>query len=160
MAINHAEMVRSSPLVAEMDDQQKDIIANLVTWRSLDDEEVLIREGEVSNELHVIAAGSLAVTRDTGNAEWVVVHLLRTRDMAGELGFLDSLEHSATLRAVGPTQIFSLRRDRLEELIGTQPMIVYLVMRAIVREVHGILRRMNVQYVEMTNYIAKQHGRY
>ena len=23
-----------------------------------------------------------------------------------------------------------------------------------------VLRRMNVQYVELTNYIAKQHGRY
>ena len=35
-----------------------------------------------------------------------------------------------------------------------------LFMRAIMRTVHGILRRMNTQYVELTNYIAKQHGRY
>ena len=28
------------------------------------------------------------------------------------------------------------------------------------RDWHGILRRMNLQYVEMTNYITKQHGRY
>ena len=39
-------------------------------------------------------------------------------------------------------------------------LLVYRVMRAIMREVHGILRRMNVQYVELTNYITKQHGRY
>jgi hypothetical protein len=26
--------------------------------------------------------------------------------------------------------------------------------------VHRILRSMNLQYVELTNYIAKQHGRY
>jgi hypothetical protein len=26
--------------------------------------------------------------------------------------------------------------------------------------VHGTLRRMNIQYVEMSNYINKQHGRY
>ncbi len=160
MSVNHAEMVRSSPLVAEMNDEQKDVLANLVSWKSLNDADVLIREGEVSNELYVIASGSLAVTRDTGKDEWVVLHVLRTRDMAGELGFLDSLEHSATLRAIGPTQVFSLPRDRLEELLSTQPMIVYLAMRAIVREVHSILRRMNVQYVEMNNYIAKQHGRY
>jgi CRP/FNR family cyclic AMP-dependent transcriptional regulator len=34
------------------------------------------------------------------------------------------------------------------------------VMRAIMRTVHRILRSMNLQYVELTNYIAKQHGRY
>jgi hypothetical protein len=28
------------------------------------------------------------------------------------------------------------------------------------RTVHRILRSMNLQYVELTNYIAKQHGRY
>jgi len=33
-------------------------------------------------------------------------------------------------------------------------------MRAIVRTVHRILRNMNFQQVELTNYIAKEHGRY
>lgn len=160
MSNNCAEMVGTSPLVAELNDEQKAILAELVTCRSLADGEVLIREGEVSKELHIIAAGGLAVTRNTGSGDWVVLHVLRPRDMAGELGFLDDQEHSASLRAVGPTQVFSLSRDKLESLLGSQPEIVYRVMRAIVREVHNILRRMNVQYVELTNYITKQHGRY
>jgi CRP/FNR family transcriptional regulator, cyclic AMP receptor protein len=160
MANNCAEMVGTSPLVAELDEAQKALFADLVTCRGLADGEVLIREGEVSNELHVIVAGSLAVTRDTGSGDWVVLHVLRPHDLAGELGFLDNLEHSATLRAMGPTQVFSLRRDKLEELLASQPLVVYRVMRAIMREVHGILRRMNAQYVELTNYITKQHGRY
>jgi hypothetical protein len=33
-------------------------------------------------------------------------------------------------------------------------------MRSIMRTVHRILRGMNTQYVELTNYISKQHGRY
>ena len=31
---------------------------------------------------------------------------------------------------------------------------------SLVRTVHAILLRMNLQYVELTNYITKQHGRY
>ena len=155
-----SSMVDTSPLGVELNDEQNAILAELVVCRSLKDEEILIREGEISNELHIIASGSIAVTRDTGSGDWVVLHILRAKDIAGELGFLDNLAHSATLRAVGPTEIFSLSRDRLERLIDSHPMIVYRVMRAIVREVHSILRRMNVQYVELTNYINKQHGRY
>jgi hypothetical protein len=34
------------------------------------------------------------------------------------------------------------------------------MMQTIVQAVHQILRRMNAQYVEMSNYITKQHGRY
>jgi CRP/FNR family transcriptional regulator, cyclic AMP receptor protein len=37
---------------------------------------------------------------------------------------------------------------------------VYYVMRGIVRHVHGIVRRMNMQSVEMSNYLYRAHGRY
>ena len=59
-----------------------------------------------------------------------------------------------------PTRIFSLRREKLESLLGSEPLIVYRVMRAIFRVVHGILHRMALQATELTNYTYKQHGRY
>jgi CRP-like cAMP-binding protein len=90
----------------------------------------------------------------------VVLHVLRSRDLAGELGFLDGQKHTATLRSIGPTELISLERDSLENLLATHPRVVYQVMRAVIRSVHSTLRRMNIQYVEMSNYINKQHGRY
>jgi CRP-like cAMP-binding protein len=143
-----------------LNDAQAQIVAELVEGHSLADGDILIQEGEVGNELHIIVKGHMAVTRESGEGDWITLHTLRPHDLAGELGFLDDLEHSATLRALGAVEVFSLKRDRLESLIDTQPRIVYLVMRAIVREVHGILRRMNIQQVELSNYISKQHGRY
>jgi CRP-like cAMP-binding protein len=56
--------------------------------------------------------------------------------------------------------VFTLDRKDFEELLKEDPDLVYKVMRAIVRTVHAIVRRMNIQYVEMTNYIAREHGRY
>ena len=88
------------------------------------------------------------------------MHILHEGEMAGELGFIDGLEHSAALRAIGDCEVFSLKREKFELLMNDDPDLVYKVMRAIVRTVHSILRRMNIQYVEMTNYIYKQHGRY
>ena len=154
------DVVRSSPLTVELSDEQSVILAGLVEGRNLKDGDILIQEGEVSNELYVIVTGNVAVTRKSGNGDLITLHVLRQRDLAGELGFLDGLEHSATLRAIGPTEVFSLGRDRLESLLESHPRIVYFVMRAVFREVHGILRRMNIQHVELSNYISKQHGRY
>jgi CRP-like cAMP-binding protein len=158
--INYNEIIRSSPLAVELNDEQSLILSKLVEVKNLGDGDILIREGEISNELYVILTGNLAVTRESGNGDFITLHVLRQRDLAGELGFLDGLEHSATLQAIGPTEVFCLRRDRLESLLDSHPKIVYFVMRAIFREIHGILRRMNMQQVELTNYIRKQHGRY
>jgi CRP-like cAMP-binding protein len=154
------EAIRRSPLAVELTDEQSAVLSELVTSRRLQSDEVLIQEGRIDNSLHVVVKGMLAVTKETGGGEWVHIHILRDGDLAGELGFLDGLEHSATLRSIGETEVFSLTRDKLESLLQTHPVIVYRVMRAIIRAVHSIVRRMNTQYVELTNYITKQHGRY
>jgi len=76
------------------------------------------------------------------------------------MGFIDGVEHSASLRALGNCDLIRLDRDSFEGLIKKDPELVYQVMRSIMRTVHRILRGMNTQYVELTNYISKQHGRY
>lgn len=154
------DTVRSSPLAVELSDDQCRELARLVALRHLKDGEYLIREGHSDNSLHIIIHGMLAVVKESGAGETATLHILKTGDLAGALGFVDGLEHSATLCAIGECTVFTLNRDDFESLLATQPLIVYRVMRAIIRSVHAIVRRMNTQYVEMTNYITKQHGRY
>jgi CRP-like cAMP-binding protein len=67
---------------------------------------------------------------------------------------------SATLYAVGDTKVLSLERAKFETLINSHPMIVYRVMRGVARNMHGIVRRMNTESAELSNYIYRTHGRY
>jgi CRP-like cAMP-binding protein len=85
---------------------------------------------------------------------------LTAGDLVGELSFIDETPHYASLVALSPTRVFGLEREKLESLLLVDPDIVYRVMRAIVRTVHEIQRRISMQSVELTNYIYKQHGRY
>ena len=62
--------------------------------------------------------------------------------------------------ATTASTVFGLEREKLEALLDSQPQIVYCVMRAIVRVVHQIQRRLSMQQTELMNYIYKQHGRY
>ena len=161
MAIENCfEAFRKSPLAAELTDEECNLVSEHLVCRKLKDGEILFREGDVDNNLYVIADGNLAVAHETPEGEWVVLHVLRTHDLAGEMGFLDGQKHTATLRSIGPTELISLERGNLERLLDAHPKVVYQVMRAVLRTVHGTLRRMNIQYVEMSNYINKQHGRY
>jgi CRP/FNR family cyclic AMP-dependent transcriptional regulator len=154
------EAIAAPPFGAELDPADRTALAGIMTARQLADGEVLIEEGHVDDALYLVAGGALAVTRNSGGGSWVTLQLLRKGDIAGEMGFIDGREHSATLRAVGATEIYSLRRKDLESLLDSHPKMVYRVMRAIMRTVHAILLRMNVEFVELNNYIMKQHGRY
>nr|VFJ45297.1 MAG: Cyclic nucleotide-binding domain-containing protein [Candidatus Kentron sp. DK]VFJ56912.1 MAG: Cyclic nucleotide-binding domain-containing protein [Candidatus Kentron sp. DK] len=154
------EILRKSPIAANMTDDECRVLATIPNSRILANDEELLSEGHIDNSLHVIVEGMLAVTKDTGNGDWITLHILRAGDLAGELGFIDGRPHSATLRSVGETTIFTFERDRLEKVLETSPWMVYRLMQAIVQAIHEILRRMNNQHVELTNYITKQHGRY
>jgi CRP/FNR family cyclic AMP-dependent transcriptional regulator len=156
----NASTIRNSPLGSELTDEQCARLASVVSSRGLEKGMFLLEEGDKDDAIHIITSGELEVVKATGGGEWVTLQVLRKGDMAGELGFIDGLEHSAAIRALGDTEVFTLVRDDLEALLNEDPHLVYRVMRAIIRTVHAILRRMNIQLIEMTNYVTKHHGRY
>lgn len=154
------ELIKQSSFADNLTIDQCGVVADLARTVVLEDGQALIEEGHVDETLHIIASGRLAVERSAGAGLPVTLHILRDGDLAGELGFVDGTEHTATLRAIGRTVVLSIARKDLESLLKTQPEIVYGVMRGIIRTVHRILRQMNLQCVELNNYISKTHGRY
>jgi CRP/FNR family cyclic AMP-dependent transcriptional regulator len=152
--------LRSSPLTIGLTDKQVKLLAGIAYCRRLQDEEVLIQEGQIDNSLHIIAEGGIAVTRDMGKGEYTTIHVLRTGDLAGEMGFISGRPHTATLRSMGNTQVCSLERAAFEDLLPEDPWMIYRVMQNIVQVSQDILRRMNAQYVELTKYVTRSHALY
>jgi len=156
----YMESICSIPFVSELDDGECGRLAGIASMVKLKKGQILIKQGKRDDSLYVVISGRLQVNRDTGGGDYVTLACIREGEMAGEMGFLDDSEHSATLRADDATDVLQIKRKHLESLLDKHPQIVYKLMRAIAREVHEITKRMNMQYVEMSNYIHHQHGRY
>ena len=154
------EALRGSRLATELSDDHLRVLAHSVVLRDLQPGEVLLPEGTSDNHLYVIVNGSLGVIKNAGEADAVTPSSLTNGDLVGELGFIDGTRHYASLVASVPTRVFGIEREKLEALLPTHPDIVYRVMRAIIRAVHEIQRRISMQSTELANYIYKQHGRY
>ena len=123
-------------------------------------DEILLREGEQDDALYIVIDGDIVATREAGGGEYVILSHLKPGDIAGAMGFIDGNSHSATLRASKHSHVLTLHRDVLEGMVDAHPQLVYKVMKMIIRSVHQTLLRMNRQFVEMNNYIMKEHGRY
>lgn len=159
--LSKLQLVRDSVLAVELTEEQNAVLAELVAVRDLAEGQILIDEGAGDDHVYVVVSGALAVAKQLQpGGQWINLNVLTKGDLAGELAFMDDKPHYAALRATVPTRILSLKRENLESLLGREPLIVYRVMRAILRVVHGILHRMALQATELTNYIYKQHGKY
>ncbi len=154
------ELILNSSLGLEFSEEDAAIIAALMDERTLSDGDYLIEEGVSDDSLHVILDGKFEVVKKTGADETASLAVLREGEMAGELSFLDSEKHTVGLRALSDSRVASLPRKKFESIIDEHPQLVYRVMRAIARSTHRIVHRMNTDFIEMTNYIFKQHGRY
>ena len=136
------------------------VLEPIMTTRELSDGDYLISEGTSDDSLHVLLAGKLEVVKKTGAGEIASLAVLREGDLAGELSFIDGEEHTVGLRALCDTRVISLARDDFETIVDDHPQLVYKLMSAVARSAHKIVRRMNSEFIELSNYIFKQHGRY
>ena len=154
------QALRASPLAAGLTAEQSEALAALLSLRSWQRGDVLAQEGAVDERMFVVVDGAIAVVKHSGTIDESLLATLHAGDLAHELGFLDGTPRNASLVAAEPTRALVLTRNALESLVDSQPRILYVVMRAIVRAAHRVQSRLSVQAVELTNYVVKQHGRY
>ena len=155
--------LNNSTLTEELRDAEIEILAKLFEVKEFKAGTAMLRPGEESlkNSLIVLASGEVEATATLGG-EQATLHLLEPGDLAGIITFAGGnvSQISATVVAKTDCKVLLLERSRFESLLNTQPAIVYYVMRGVVRHTHGIVRRMNMQSVEMSNYIYRTKGRF
>jgi len=154
------KLVLQSSLGTELLQEEADLLSGLMTVRDLDDGEFLLSEGTADDSLHVLIEGKLEVVKSTGADEFASLAVLRDGDLAGELSFVDGQPHTVGLRALCHSQVLTLARADFEGIVADNPQLVYKVMRTVARSAHRIVHRMNYEFIELSNYIFKQHGRY
>ena len=159
MADKSNQILKSS-LGSELSDEEAQALAGLMSVREFSDGDYLIEEGSNDEALHILASGKLEVVKRADGGDTASLAILRDGDLAGELSFVDGEPHTVGLRALTSCQVLSLARRDFENIIDDEPRLAYKVMRAITRSAHRIVHRMNYEFVELNNYIFKQHGRY
>jgi CRP-like cAMP-binding protein len=154
------KLILQSTLGAELSGEQAQLLGGLMESRDLADGELLISEATADDSLYVLLGGKLEVIKNTGAPQPASLGILREGDLAGELSFIDGEVHTVGLRALCDCQVLSLKREQFESIVNEHPQLVYKVMRAVARSAHRIVHRMNYEFIELSNYIFKQHGRY
>jgi len=156
------DTLRTSPVTEELSEAEVEILAELFEVQEYKASDVIVEpKDDQPDNLYILASGDIDVKIES-NGEQSTIHILKPGDLAGMITFAGgAASHvSATLYAVGDTQVVSMSRARFETLINSHPMIVYRVMRGIIRNMHGIVRRVNSESAELSNYIYRTGGRY
>lgn len=155
-----AKQILDSQLGTELSETEATKLAELMQIKELHGGDYLINEGMVDDALYIMVEGNLEVVKRTAADGTASIAIVREGQLAGELSFIDGKEHTVGLRALSDGIVLSLTREKFENIIDDDPQLVYKVMRAVARSAHRIMHQMNHEFIELSNYIFKQHGRY
>lgn len=88
--------------------------------KTLDKDEILLREGDTSNAMYWLQSGQLVVTKRRGVEEIVLGHIL-AGELVGEMSFLDGEPRSASVKAVAESELVEIPREVFEKTFHGQP---------------------------------------
>jgi len=143
-----------SSLATELTPEQTEKLFKRVQVRKLSKGETLIAEGTHDDHLFAIARGEFGVYRKGVRGEENLARL-KPGMIAGELAFLDGLTRTASVKAEQDEScVIALRRDELESFLPEDPLLVYKVMRSIVRAAHRTVGTMDGVYSDLMHYIS------
>ncbi len=141
-------LLRSVDMFSGLTDEQLAQVAGIFEVRSLEEGEVLFRQGEIGDTMCLIRDGFVSVTVETGEspAGRTIVNLGPGQSV-GEMALIDHGPRSATVRAATPgTQIAAVTRAALERLCEENTEIGYRIMRNIAADLSFRIRHSGLAY--------------
>jgi thioredoxin reductase (NADPH) len=107
------------------------LVAQLGVRRQVREGEYLYRAGDVANDFFVMVSAEVDIVVDVDDVERVIVHHGPGRFL-GELNMLSGLRVFVSARVVVPGEVVEVPRDRLRQLMATNPQLGNTILAAFV----------------------------
>jgi CRP-like cAMP-binding protein len=132
------------PLLASLNEEERRRVLSVARRRTYARGEVLVREGDPSDALHLVASGRLAVRVTTAEGENATINLLTHGDYFGELSLLDGQPpvRSATIVALEKSETLSLSATEFRDLRTRHRAADQLLLTLMARRVEELSARL------------------
>lgn len=98
-------------------------IAMLFTTETCKEGENIVTEGEEGNKFYIIVRGKFEIIKRMPDGEERRVTVLQDGDHFGEIALLHNVPRNATVRAMGPSVLLSIRQEAFHRLMAEHPQI-------------------------------------
>jgi phosphoserine phosphatase RsbU/P len=129
MTIN---LLSKIPLFADLPNKELDHVVNLLDVKEMKDRELLFREGDPGEHFYVVMRGELEVLKAEGEAEEMILNVLRVGEYFGEMSLImPGGSRTASVRARGDATLLSMSRIQFLDLTKKYPQLSHSMVRVL-----------------------------
>jgi CRP-like cAMP-binding protein len=114
-------MLQRSPLFRGLAPAVLERIAALATQRGYGRGEIVFRAGDPGDALFGVVAGRVRISTGSAAGREIFLNIMEAGDTFGEIALLDGGTRTATATATEPSELVSIRRGALFELLEREP---------------------------------------
>lgn len=112
---------------------------------------VIVREGEPGDRVFFVGAGRVRVVKETAGAPAVQLAEFGPGDFFGEMSLVESVARSASVIALVPTRVFTLKGMDFYQLYRQRPDQYGIVMLNIARDLARRLRQLDEHFCHVAH---------
>ncbi|RAV20067.1 ABC transporter transmembrane domain-containing protein [Paenibacillus contaminans] len=101
-----------------------DGVAALFSTETCKEGETVVREGEEGNKFYIIVRGRFEIIKHIPDEREKRVAVLQDGDHFGEIALLMNIPRTATVKAMGPSVLLSVRREAFHQMTAAHPQIL------------------------------------
>ena len=105
-------VLRNIPLFSDLSDQDLARLVNDWRLKKYDKDEIIFRQGDDSHEMYVVLEGKVRIFRTTPAGDETSISIFSDNDLIGEFAAIDDQPRSATAKAILPSALLTMTRDR------------------------------------------------
>jgi CRP-like cAMP-binding protein len=110
-------------------------------------DEVMLEKGSAQHKLYIITKGLARITLTDGSEEETTLVDVGEGEMLGEVSLVIDAPHSATVTALEPTEVITLDRNALFDLMGKSPELAANMWHRLASALGSRLRHSNDRYM-------------
>ena len=135
------------PIFAGLDQRALDLL--LANSRRIDAEpgELIVHEGDSSNEMFVIGEGKVRVWKHHGTPEQAELAVLERKDFFGEMCMLETLPRAATVEALTACQFVIVKSSAFYRLYQARPDQHAILILNLARDLSRRIRALHQRFV-------------
>ncbi|MDN6161441.1 MAG: Crp/Fnr family transcriptional regulator [Atopostipes sp.] len=120
----HSSCINLVPIFNHLDKESQDIIATKAYSTKLKKDEFLYQAGDLDDSLYIVHRGQIRITHLAESGKEQLIRLLNPGDFTGEWTiFSDAGQHEHYAQATRATNVCTIRREDLDELLKEYPEI-------------------------------------
>ncbi len=119
--MGYDDFLKKIPLFADLPDDDLEQLCRLVEDVSLELGEVLFEEGSEGDRAYVVKEGELEILKHDAARREVLLAVLESGEMLGEMSLLENTPRTASVRARTPTTLIAIRPEQLDQLFDSSP---------------------------------------